>query len=246
MSAARVLASGGFDPLHEAHVRYLRAAAELGELTVALNTDAWLARKKGFVFQPWAARAEIVGAIKGVSCVVTAQDDDGTVCATLRDVHPDIFAKGGASNPGNVPEMALCRELGIRIAFLGHYHPVHSSELAARLRANRPRVMRQWGWYEVLAESEIRMPGWKVKLLHIEPGKSTSLQRHFYRSERWIALSRGEFLCGEKAYTVGSEESAFVLASEWHQLLNPFASPFELIEVQTGTYLGEDDIERAA
>ncbi len=110
-----VAVSGGFDPIHKGHVRMIRAAAAFGEVIVIANSDEWLMRKKGYVFMPFEERAEILEGIKGVSAVVKASDDDETVCATLRDLRPTSFANGGDRKDDNVPEVALCKELGIKM-----------------------------------------------------------------------------------------------------------------------------------
>ncbi len=110
-----VAVSGGFDPIHKGHVRMIRAASAFGGVVVIANSDEWLERKKGYVFMPWEERAEILDSIKGVVAVVKAKDDDGTVCETLKDLKPDAFANGGDRKDNNVPEVALCDELGIKM-----------------------------------------------------------------------------------------------------------------------------------
>ena len=65
-----VMVSGGFDPVHVGHVRMIREASEWGDVIVAINSDDWLIRKKGYVFMPWEERAEIIGNIKGVDGVI--------------------------------------------------------------------------------------------------------------------------------------------------------------------------------
>ncbi len=112
-----VAVSGGFDPIHIGHVRMILAAAELGELTVIVNSDEWLRRKKGYVFMPYEERREILSAIKGVYDVIEAKDDDDTVCASLLFLRPDIFANGGDRKEGNVPEYQLCEDMDIEMHF---------------------------------------------------------------------------------------------------------------------------------
>ena len=108
-----VAVSGGFDPIHVGHVRMIQAAAAMGDVVVIANSDEWLSRKKGYTFMPFDERAEIISALQGVVAVVKAEDDDGTVCTTLRELQPDIFANGGDRKPGNTPEGDVCTELGI-------------------------------------------------------------------------------------------------------------------------------------
>lgn len=127
--------SGGFDPVHIGHIRYIQEAAKYGEVTVILNSDSWLRRKKKFIFMPWEQRAEILRAIRGVKHVVIAQDEDGTVCTTLRLLYPDYFAKGGDRTMDNTPEQALCHELGIKLLWnVGGGKIASSSELVDVLR----------------------------------------------------------------------------------------------------------------
>ena len=93
-----IAVSGGFDPVHIGHVRMIQDAARYGDVMVIINSDAWLERKKGYVFMPWEERAEIMGNIKGVVLVTQVDDSDGTVCEALRRHRPDAFANGG-DNP---------------------------------------------------------------------------------------------------------------------------------------------------
>ena len=99
-----VTVSGGFDPIHMGHVRMILEAGSLGDVIIIANSDAWLMRKKGYVFMPYEERQEILYALKGVVDVVEALDDDDTVCKSLEKLRPDIFANGGDRKEGNVPE----------------------------------------------------------------------------------------------------------------------------------------------
>lgn len=131
----KVAVSGGFDPLHFGHVRYIQNAAKFGDVYIILNTDSWLRRKKGYAFMPWEQRAEILRSIKGVKDVILARDDDDTVCESLRYLYPDYFAKGGDRTRENTPEQAVCIELGIEMLWnIGGEKIASSQELVRAIR----------------------------------------------------------------------------------------------------------------
>ncbi len=114
-----VAVSGGFDPMHIGHVRMIREAKSLGtRLVVIVNGDDFLVRKKGYAFMPLAERMEIVRALRDVDEVVAAVDADQTVCETLRRVKPHVFANGGdRRDVADIPEAAVCADLGIEMVF---------------------------------------------------------------------------------------------------------------------------------
>jgi mannose-1-phosphate guanylyltransferase / mannose-6-phosphate isomerase len=102
-------------------------------------------------------------------------------------------------------------------------------------------VHRPWGTYTVLEEG----PGFKIKRIEVKPGASLSLQMHQHRSEHWIVVSgTATVRNGERELTVATNESTFIPARNQHRLANGGAIPLVIIEVQTGSYLGEDDIVR--
>lgn len=107
-----ILVSGGFDPIHNGHIQYLKAASQYGNVCVALNSDDWLIRKKGYVFQPWEVRKTILEAIKYVSEVVEVNDDDDTISDALR-LMPRYFANGGDRQKPDEKEHAMCEKYGI-------------------------------------------------------------------------------------------------------------------------------------
>ena len=130
-----VAISGGFDPVHVGHVRMIKAAAKLGDVIIITNSDAWLKRKKGYVFMPWEERQEILAEFKGVIDVIEAWDEDDTVCKTLERVKPDIFANGGDRKGDNTPEVELCMDLGIELAWnVGGDKIQSSSELVENMK----------------------------------------------------------------------------------------------------------------
>jgi D-beta-D-heptose 7-phosphate kinase/D-beta-D-heptose 1-phosphate adenosyltransferase len=134
-----IAVSGGFDPVHIGHIRMIQDAARYGNVMVIINSDAWLERKKGYVFMPWEERAEIMGNIKGVAIVTQVDDSDGTVCEALKRHRPDAFANGGDRKTENTPEMDVCEELGIQMmwAIGGNNKPQSSSWLVNKLKEKK-------------------------------------------------------------------------------------------------------------
>jgi mannose-1-phosphate guanylyltransferase/mannose-6-phosphate isomerase len=105
----------------------------------------------------------------------------------------------------------------------------------------KPEMFRPWGKYESLSEQE----GYKVKLLTVAPGSQLSLQKHINRAEHWVVISgTAEVTVGEDLLVLQPNESTFIPINTKHRLKNPGTEPLRVIEVQTGDYLGEDDIVR--
>ncbi|MDX2155355.1 MAG: mannose-1-phosphate guanylyltransferase/mannose-6-phosphate isomerase [Hyphomicrobiaceae bacterium] len=103
------------------------------------------------------------------------------------------------------------------------------------------RNLRPWGYFETLNIG----PRFQVKLLHVRPGAKLSMQMHHHRSEHWIVVQgTAKVVIGDTEKLVRENESVYIFATQWHRLENPGKVPLELIEVQIGTYLGEDDIVR--
>lgn len=102
-------------------------------------------------------------------------------------------------------------------------------------------VIRPWGSYTVLETG----PCFKIKRIEVKPGASLSLQKHQQRSEHWVVVSgTATIINGDNEYTLMTNESTFVPMNTAHRLSNSSAEPLIIIEVQTGVYLGEDDIIR--
>lgn len=110
-----VAISGGYDPVHVGHLLLAEEAEEYGLVVAIVNSDEWLIRKKGFYFQDFDERKRLVEAQKPITAVVSVDDSDGTVCEALRRIRPDYFAKGADRIASNVPEVEVCKELGIEI-----------------------------------------------------------------------------------------------------------------------------------
>jgi mannose-1-phosphate guanylyltransferase/mannose-6-phosphate isomerase len=117
----------------------------------------------------------------------------------------------------------------------------HLNSNGHRAAEHHTRVHRPWGWYEGLSEGD----RFQVKCIMVKPGGQLSLQCHHHRSEHWVVV-RGTMSVtkGEKTVLLGENESTYIAVGEQHRLANPGTGPAFLIEVQSGSYLGEDDIER--
>jgi mannose-1-phosphate guanylyltransferase/mannose-6-phosphate isomerase len=103
------------------------------------------------------------------------------------------------------------------------------------------RVYRPWGSYESLVTSE----RFQVKRIVVNPGQRLSLQMHHHRAEHWIVVKgTAEVTCEDKVFMLGEDESTYIPLGHKHRLANPGHIALELIEVQSGAYLGEDDIVR--
>ena len=103
------------------------------------------------------------------------------------------------------------------------------------------RVYRPWGWYEGIDAGE----RFQVKRIVVNPGESLSLQMHHHRAEHWIVVQgTARVTCADKVFLLGENESTYIPLGSTHRLENPGKLPLHMVEVQSGAYLGEDDIVR--
>jgi mannose-1-phosphate guanylyltransferase/mannose-6-phosphate isomerase len=112
-------------------------------------------------------------------------------------------------------------------------------------RRNEPvlhrKVLRPWGWYDSLDTG----PRHQVKRIMVKPGASLSLQLHHHRAEHWVVVAgTAEVTVGDRTVRLHENESTYIPLGEKHRLRNPGTVPLEIIEIQSGAYLGEDDIVR--
>lgn len=252
-----VLITGGFDPLHSGHIAYINAAAELGDrLIIGLNSDDWLKRKKGKEFLPWTERAAILGALKNVDEVIFFNDDDGTAIDAIVKVKERygqfdsviIFANGGDRTQTNTPEaLAFVGDNSVRFMYgVGGSDKINSSsKILENWTFNT--VFRQWGWYKILYEA----PGIKVKEIFVEPGRALSMQRHQHRAEHWVVVEGAAIVrvmtpdkTKETDIALGLQSEYSIAKTQWHKLMNPYAIPCKIIEIQFGNLCVEEDIER--
>ena len=131
------LCSGGFSILHSGHIDYLEGARQYGQVVIALNSDAWLKRKYGFVVMPWSERARILKSLIVVYDVIRVQDDDGTVCEAIRSIQPNYFVNGGDRTEPEPREHAACVSFGVIEIFRAGGKKVNSS-------SNIIREIKNW------------------------------------------------------------------------------------------------------
>ena len=112
----RVAVSGYFDPLHVGHLEYLKMAKKLGDhLIVIVNNNHQCKLKKGKPFMDEADRVQIVKELKDVDDVFLSIDLDKTVCRSLEEIKPDVFANGGDRSTNEVPETKICEKYNIKM-----------------------------------------------------------------------------------------------------------------------------------
>lgn len=103
------------------------------------------------------------------------------------------------------------------------------------------REERPWGWHEVIDQGN----RYKVKIIQVNPGQKLSLQRHHHRSEHWVIVEGVALVqIEDKETLVFENQSTYIPSNTMHRLSNPGKIPLKVIEVQSGAYLEEDDIER--
>jgi cytidyltransferase-like protein len=246
-----VLVTGGFDPIHSGHIKYFEEAKALGDkLLVGVNSDAWLARKKGRSFMPYEERTTIVGNLHIVDGIVLFNDDDDSSCDAIvqvKQTYPGatiIFANGGDRTATNIPEMSVT-DVIFKFGVGGENKANSSSWILQEWKS--PKTERPWGYYRVLHD----VPGTKVKELTINPGMSLSLQRHEHRAEYWH-VSEGQCIVEQQmengyympAQELSEHKSIHIPVHGWHRLHNPFNNPCRIVEIQYGSNCNEEDIER--
>jgi cytidyltransferase-like protein len=266
-----VITCGYFNPIHPGHIECFKLAKELGdELWVIVNNDLQAQLKRNTPsFQDEAFRMNVVESIRYVDKTILSIDTDESVVRSLeqtieeiRDMYPDaniIFAKGGDRFVGNIPEKEICSRLGVRVVD-GLGAKTHSSrdyisfkqkvttrtdketEVVTKKESLALEVgMRPWGHYVVIEDKEHH----KVKRLLVEPGHRLSLQSHEKRSEVWVVVNGTATVeIDQFLEDVEEGDTITIPCGAKHRLSNKGSKQLEVVEVQYGTYTGEDDIIR--
>jgi mannose-1-phosphate guanylyltransferase/mannose-6-phosphate isomerase len=182
---------------------------------------------------------------------VSAKDPNGNVVhgdVILEDVHNSLIRAENrlVAGVGLVDTLVVETADAILVAPLAKAQDV--KKIVNRIKAEKKEeyrlhrtVYRPWGSYTVLEEQ----PRYKIKRITVNPGAKLSLQMHHHRSEHWVVVKgTAKVTCGDKTFLVHENESTYISAGQNHRLENDGVIPLELIEVQNGSYLGEDDIVR--
>ena len=132
--------------------------------------------------------------------------------------------------------MGRCLDVGAQLA-----QPQRSAKRGRAEVLEHRRVARPWGAYDSIDHSD----RFQVKRITVKPGARLSLQKHHHRAEHWIVVKGSALVTrGGETFLMGENQSTYIPVGAVHRMENPGEIPLELIEVQSGSYLGEDDIER--
>lgn len=255
------LVSGGFDPLHRGHIEYFKSAKSISDyLIVAVNSDDWLKRKKGYAFMPSKERIAIIRNLAVVDEVISFNDDDNSACdaitVCLEKYKKITFANGGDRGASNTPEQdKFSNDPRVHFQFgVGGENKINSSSWLIKdftdsfIKSFLPNgltdistIHAPWGHHTSFIDDD----GFKVKQLNVSPGGILSLQKHEHRSEHWIVV-RGvasvEVDDVKKDYLKG--EYVYIPFQSIHRLSNNHETELIVIEVQCGEILEESDITR--
>ena len=231
MSEVIVLVTGGFDPIHSGHIAYLKDAKKLGDkLIVGVNSDQWLVQKKGSPFLPIEERIEIVSNLSVVDKAIEFTDDELNSASGANHKFNIYTVLGSFKNNKNVEF-----EFGVG----GDFKKNSSSWILKNWQG--PLEYRPWGWFRVIDDSDDH----KIKEIQVNPNSRLSYQSHAKRSEVWTVI-KGDatVLIDDSEHHLKVNNSVFIPVGSKHRLENNTDTPLNIIEVQTGTYFGEDDIVR--
>jgi len=256
-----VLVTGGFDPLHSGHILYFREAKKLGQkLVVGVNSDEWLARKKGRPFMPFIERLKIIKELSIVDDVISVDNDDkfddagGAIFKLLSTTSAKIIvANGGDRIEGNIPEQEIYGDHP-NVEFVSGVGGTTKINSSSWILQNwiAPKVEREWGHYRELYKGQ----GFQVKELVINPRSKLTMQRHEHRSETWNIVSGQAYIKinhrlhnpfdGCSLYYLHPNNPVDIPRYSWHQGCNDSDEPAHIVEIWKGksNLLSEDDIER--
>jgi len=252
-----ILLTGGFDPLHSGHIKLINDSKNYCDhLTIGLNSNEWLKRKKGTYFMSFDERLQILSNLQAVNNVIDFNDDDNTasdaIHKSLDFAEKVIFANGGDRNKDNIPEYKIFNS-NDRVKFIyavGGSDKKNSSSVILKTyyenmtknkTLSNTKFDKPWGSYEVLLDGD----GFKLKKITVKPDQRLSLQFHKMRSEHWVIVQGNALVTINKNETVKSvNDYAYIPINSEHRIKNIGKDDLKFIEVSLGKYLEEDDIVR--
>ena len=244
-----ILVSGGFDPVHIGHIEMFNEASKHGKVVVIANTDEFLIAKKGYFFMPLDERLYILKNIEIIHKVYPSIDKDETVIETIKSLKNKFgnnlryFANGGdRKNKKDVPESLICEDLGIEMLFgIGGDKRQSSSNLVSSQKKDFLSVEKPWGNYKNLFSGK----NFLVKKIEILSNQAISLQSHEHRDEHWIIIQgKGKIQIKDSIKTIETNEHIFIPKGTKHRIFNEEKETLEIIELQYGDLISEEDIKR--
>ncbi|MFX0542009.1 mannose-1-phosphate guanylyltransferase/mannose-6-phosphate isomerase [Roseovarius sp. S4756] len=248
LSAVRAALAGA-----DVDLGFTRLAAQPWAGADDISIDyAIMEKAQNLAVMPYAASWSDLGGWDAV-WLESGPDDQGNVCSDhataiacedslLRSESADVELVG----IGLKDVIAIAMNDAVLVAHKSEAQRVKEAVVALKARGasqavQLPRDYRPWGWYECLA-----LGGrFQVKRIVVNPGASLSLQSHHHRSEHWVVVEgTARVTVGEEVSLLGENQSIYIPLGAMHRMENPGKLPMVLIEVQTGSYLGEDDIIR--
>ena len=256
-----VVVSGGFDPLHSGHIALFKNASEYGKVIAIVNNDNFLLKKKKYIFMPISERLEVVLSNQFISEAIISIDQDNTVSLTIRKLIDDgynirYFANGGDRKTlSDIPESKGCNENNIKLVFgIGGGKTQSSSDLTENLfslmsEENEIKkeilikniTQKPWGSYQLFFKNKTFL----VKKMMINSGEEISNHFHEHRHEHWILVAGAiQVILDDIKYEMQVNEHLYIPKGSKHQIINPYSQPAELVEIQLGKIIDEDDIVR--
>lgn len=256
MSCNVVILSGGFDPVHEGHIAMFEEAHDkYDKVIVGLNSDLWLARKKGKAFMSYQARKTVLESIKYVDSVLSFDDTDGTARSLLaycKNSYPSYkltFGNGGDRSNTCYPELDYCinNDIALDDTLGGDNKMNSSSTLLDSWKIDS--TIRDWGMWKVLHKYSPNTT--KIKELVVNPKESLSWQMHHHRAEVWFiregtaTVHHSNEADNNITKTTLYKNDVFMIPLEkWHKLSNETKEFLSIIEIQFGDDCIESDIVR--
>ena len=234
---------------------FREADSRYKKVIVGLNSDEWLARKKGKPFMSFSSRKAVLESMYMIDSVLSFDDADNSAISLLKDcmsLYPNsklIFGNGGDRSNSNYPEWEFCQanNIGIDDTLGGSYKMNSSSMLLDSWKTDS--TIRDWGMWKVLHKYSPNTT--KIKELVVNPKESLSWQMHHQRSEVWF-VREGTATVHYSDYpdtniekSILRKNDVFIIPlAKWHRLSNETKEILSIIEIQYGNDCIESDIER--